>query len=122
MKVETYTTEWTPQAEMAYDGLGNRLEMTGFADATRYVYDGGNVLAATAGELETVTLYGLGVIGEWTTGWSYALLDGSRTARQQVDASGAVTLTLTYMPHLLGMQARCFMRHHLLAQMIFGAC
>jgi uncharacterized repeat protein (TIGR01451 family) len=109
VKVETYTDDWQPQAEMAYDGLGNRLEMTGYADpnnpgaggqsvTTQYALDNGRVLTATAGELTTTYLYGLGPIGELTTEWAYSLPDGANTPRQLVNAAGEVTLTSSYTP------------------------
>jgi YD repeat-containing protein len=31
LKVETYTNSWQTQAEMTYDGLGNRIEMTAYS-------------------------------------------------------------------------------------------
>ena len=113
VKVETYSDEWQPQAEMAYDGLGraalpersegsNRLAMTGYADGqsvtTIYALDGRQTLLASAGELTTTYLYGLGVIGEQTDTWAYPLLDGANTARQMVNAEGKVTLTTSYTP------------------------
>ena len=89
-KVELYDgSTWQPQAEMAYDGLGNRLEMSAYAEGqsvtTRYVLDGSQVLAATAGESSTFYLCGYGPLAELTGAWAYPLADGSRTARQLVD-------------------------------------
>ena len=51
LRVESHNgTAWQNQAEMLYDGLGNRLEMTATADGqsvtTRYEMDNGRVLAA----------------------------------------------------------------------------
>ena len=93
---------WQPQAEMAYDGLGNRLEMTAYAEGqsvnTRYVLDNGQVLAAIAGANSTFYLYGNGPLAELTGAWAYPLTDGSRTARQLVDASGDVLLASSYTP------------------------
>ena len=55
---------------MSYDGLGNRLEMTAYAEGqsvtTRYVLDNGQVLAAIAGEISTFYLYGHGPLAELT--------------------------------------------------------
>ncbi len=102
-KVELYDgSTWQPQAEMAYDGLGNRLEMTAHAEGqsvtTRYVLDGSQVLAAIAGANSTFYLYGHGPLAELTDAWAYPLVDGSRTARQLVDASGEVVLASSYTP------------------------
>lgn len=65
---------------------------------TTYVIDGGQTLLASAEELTTAYLYGLGVIGEQTDVWAYTLLDGSNTPRQIVNDTGAVTLTASYTP------------------------
>ena len=87
---------------MAYDGLGNRLEMTAYAEGqsvtTRYVLDNGQVLAAIAGGSSTFYLYGNGPLAERTDAWAYPLADGSRTARQLVDASGNVVQNSSYTP------------------------
>ena len=87
---------------MAYYGLGNRLEMTGYVGGqsvtTQYALDNGKVLPAAAGELTTTYLYGLGPIGELTDVWNYSLPDGSNTPRQLVNAAGEVTLTSSYTP------------------------
>jgi len=93
---------WQAQAEMMYDGLGARLEMTGHAGGlsvtTRYVVDGSQVLQANAGGKVTAYLYGRGVIAEVTDGWAYALVDGTNTPRQTVDGDGKVRLTASYTP------------------------
>ena len=95
---------------MSYDGLGNRLAMTGYASGqsvtTQYELDNGRVLTAKAGDLATTYLYGLGPIGELTDTWSYSLPDGANTQRQLTDASGAVTLTSSYNPSPKGCCAR----------------
>ena len=103
---------------MRYDGLGNRLAMTGYAGGqsvtTQYELDNGRVLTAKAGDpstgsgqaLTTDYLYGLGPIGELTDSWSYSLPDGTNTQRQLTDASGAVTLTSSYNPSPKGCYAR----------------
>jgi len=99
VKVETYNgTDWQPQAEMAYDGLGNRLEMTAAGVTTQYELDNGRVLAANAGDLTTYYLYGLVPIGEMTNAWTYSLPDGANTQRQLVNAAGEVTLASSYTP------------------------
>jgi len=102
VKVDTYTTTWQSQAEMTYDGLGNRLGMTGYVDgqsaSTEYVLDGGKVLLATANTQTTAYLYGLGVIGSQTDTWSYLLPDGLTSSRQLADANGAITQATAYTP------------------------
>ncbi len=102
-KVELYDgSTWQPQAEMAYNGLGDRLEMTAYAEGqsvtTRYVLDGGQVLAAIAGGSNTFYLYGNGPLAERADAWAYPLTDGSRTARQLVDSTGNVVLASSYTP------------------------
>jgi RHS repeat-associated protein len=103
VKVESHDDSgWNTQAEMAYDGLGERLSMTSYSDGqsvtTQYELDGGLVLSATAGDLTTTYLYGLGPIGELTDSWAYTLPDGSNAPRQLVDASGKITLASSYTP------------------------
>ena len=87
---------------MAYDGLGNRLEMTAYAEGqsvtTRYVLDNGQVMAAIAGESSTFYLYSNGPLAERADAWAYPLTDGSRTARQLVDSTGNVVLASSYTP------------------------
>jgi len=95
-------SSWTPQAQMAYDGLGQRLSMTGFADGqsltAQYVLDGSRVLSADADGNLTTYLYGLGPIGQLTDVWAYGLPDGSGTQRQLVDPAGEITLAASYTP------------------------
>ena len=43
-------------------------------------------------------LYGLGVIGEKTSAWSYSLPDGTNTPRQLTDPSGVISLSGRYTP------------------------
>jgi len=87
---------------MAYDGLGDRLSMTGFADGqsltTQYVLDGLRVLSADADGNLTTYLYGLGPIGQLTDIWAYGLPDGTGTQRQLVDPDGEITLAASYTP------------------------
>jgi YD repeat-containing protein len=71
VKVEGHDgTAWQTQAEMRYDGLGNRLEMTSYADGVgetiRYQLDNGQPLAAVGTESTSYYLYGRGVIGTKT--------------------------------------------------------
>ena len=94
-----------------FDRLSDRrLEMTGHAGdqsvTAQYELDNGRVLAATAGDLTTTYLSGLGPIAELTdalrqaqgTTWSYSLPDGSNTPRQLVNASAEVMLAASYTP------------------------
>jgi len=87
---------------MAYDGLGQRLSMIGFAGGqsltTQYVMDGSRVLSADASGNVTTYLYGLGPIGQLTDVWAYGLPDGSGTQRQLVDPAGEITLAASYTP------------------------
>jgi hypothetical protein len=100
--VQTFEGGWQDQARMAYDGLGRRLEMTGYADGqsvtTQYTYDSSLPLVASAAELETTYLYGLGPIAELTDGWTYSLPDGTNTPRQLTNGDSEVTFTVSYTP------------------------
>ncbi len=99
-------TEYQPQAEMMYDGLGNRRSMTGWKDGlsatTEYALDlasGGGVLTASAEGQVTAFLYAGGdPLGELTASWAFYLRDGQNTPRQLVDIDGQVTLARTYTP------------------------
>ena len=74
---------------MVYDGLGNtlkgarRLSMTAWAEGlsvtTNYELDNGRILTASAGDLTTAYVYGLGAIAELTDAWAYPLFDGTNT-------------------------------------------
>jgi len=87
---------------MVYDGLGDRLSMTawvgGESATTQYELEGGRVLTATAGELSTSYLYGMGPVAELTDSWAYSLPDGTNTQRQLTDSAGEVTLISSYTP------------------------
>jgi len=95
-------SNWQPQAEMSYDGLGERLSMTAHASGqsitTQYELDNGQVLSATANDLTTTYLYGLGPIAELTDTWAYGLPDGANTQRQLVNADGEISLASSYTP------------------------
>jgi len=95
-------TDWQAQAGMVYDGLGNRLSMTAWAEevsaTTNYELENGRVLTATAGDLTTTYLYGMGPIAELTDSWAYSLPDGTNTQRQLTDNVGDVTLMSSYTP------------------------
>jgi hypothetical protein len=83
---------------MSYNGLGQRLSMTAAGVTSQYVMDGDRPLTAESNGNTTFYLYGLGAIGEKTSGWSYSLPDGTNTPRQLSDSSGAITLTSRYTP------------------------
>ena len=90
--------DYQPQAEMVYNGLGQRTSMTAYTGGqsvtTNYVVDilrNAYPLVATADGQSTYYLYGLGAIAEYSTGWSYYLADGTNTVRQVTDANAVVT-------------------------------
>ncbi|MBI2330606.1 MAG: hypothetical protein HYU84_00220, partial [Chloroflexi bacterium] len=89
---------WGVQAEMDYNGLGQRLGMDAAGVIAYYVMDGNRPLTATTGTDTTSYLYGLGAIGEETNAWSYGLTDGTNTQRQLTDATGEVTYSARYTP------------------------
>ena len=102
-KVETHTgSTWEGQAEMKYDGLGNRLEMNTFSGSetltTYYQVDEGQTVAVIGPENTTYYLLGLDVLATYRDGWSYILPDGTGTSRQLVNAAGEVNLSISYTP------------------------
>ena len=99
MQVEAHNgTSWDTQAEMAYNGLGQRLSMDAAGVIAQYVIDGDRPLTAESGGNSTFFLYGLGPIGEKTSTWNFALPDGLNTPRQLTDTLGEVTLSVRYAP------------------------
>ncbi|HMM97477.1 MAG TPA: DUF6531 domain-containing protein [Anaerolineales bacterium] len=98
IRVEAFEEDWQTQAEMAYNALGQRLQMESHGTTARYVMDGHKPLAATSGGGTTFYLYGLAPIGELTTTWSYSLPDGIGMSRQISDAGGAITYAANYTP------------------------
>jgi len=93
------------QAEMFYNGLGQRLRMTGYAlgtsVTTTYVLDlmdNARPLSATSDGNTTYYVYGLGPVAEFTTEWSYSLPDGTNTPRQLTNGNGEITLAGRYTP------------------------
>jgi RHS repeat-associated protein len=98
-------SDYQLQAEMQYDGLGQRLSMTGYAFGTsittQYVLDplhqSRPLLADSNGNV-TAYVYGIEPIADHTTAWAYSLTDGTGTARQLVNENGEITLTGTYTP------------------------
>jgi RHS repeat-associated protein len=96
---------YQPQAEMLYNGLGQRLRMTGYAlgtsVTTTYVLDlmdNARPLSATSNGNTTYYVYGLGPVAEFTTEWSYSLPDGTNTPRQLTNEVGEITLAGSYTP------------------------
>ncbi len=106
LQVETHDgTAYQPQAEMVYNGLGQRLSMTAHQGelslTTQYLLDlpaHARPLSATANNQTTFYLYGNGSLAEQTAQWTYSLVDGTRTARQLTNPAGAVTLARRYTP------------------------
>ncbi len=87
------------QAQMQYNGLGQRLALTahqgGQSLTTSYLLDGDTLLAATASGQTTYYLSG---IGEYQAAWSYYLADGMNSVRQITNAQGVVMLTRSFTP------------------------
>jgi YD repeat-containing protein len=106
VRVETHDgTAYRPQAEMVYNGLGQRVSLiawtAGLSLTTRYVLDPldeARPLAASAAGQTTFYVYGRGPLAELTDEWTYYLDDGNRTVRQLSDADGAITLARSYTP------------------------
>ncbi len=114
MRVETHDgAAYRPQAEMVYNGLGQRVSLTawtaGLSLTTRYVLDPldeARPLAASAAGQTTFYVHpstllrasGRGPLAELTDEWTYYLADGNRTVRQLSDADGAITLARSYTP------------------------
>ncbi|MBN2116321.1 MAG: hypothetical protein JW730_07115 [Anaerolineales bacterium] len=98
MQVEMHNgSGWNAQAEMDYNGLGQRLSMDAAGVIAHYVVDGNQPLTATS-ENTTFYLYGLGPIAEKTSDWAYSLPDGLNTPRQLTNPAGEVTLAGRYTP------------------------
>ncbi|MCI0555384.1 MAG: hypothetical protein L0287_30945 [Anaerolineae bacterium] len=99
VKTESHNgTGWNTQAEMDYNGLGQRLSMDAAGVIAHYVLDGDQPLSADSAGNTTFYLYGLGAIGEKTNAWSYSLPDGTNTARQLTNLTGGITLSARYTP------------------------
>ena len=109
MQVETHDGgSFQLQAEMVYDGNGNRLQAiahaNGSAITATYTLDSrsGLPLLVDNGTNVTMILYGQTAIGEYavqTAEWHYYLGDAQLSVRQLVDESGVVTLAQTYGPY-----------------------
>ena len=99
VKVEEHDgSNWGIQAEMSYNGLGERLSMTASGISSQYALDGPRVLTAESDGNATTYLYGLGPVAEKTTEWNYLLTDASNTPRQLTDPQGYITLSTRYDP------------------------
>jgi YD repeat-containing protein len=99
VQVEAHNgSNWDVQAEMAYNGLGQRLSMDAAGVIAHYVMDGDRPLTAESTGNTTYFLYGRGPIGEKTSTWNFALPDGLNTLRQLTDIQGDVTLSTRYTP------------------------
>jgi len=99
-KVETHDgSAYQPQAEMIYDGQGQRLAMTGHQGSlsltSHYLLDGQTTIAATA---DGQTTYYLSGMGEYQADWRYYLADGMGNVRQVIDAQGQVAGTRSFTP------------------------
>ena len=70
----------------------------GVSATTQYELESGRVLTATAGELSTSYLYGMGPVAELTDSWAYSLPDGTNTQRQLTDSAGEVSQISSYTP------------------------
>ena len=98
-------SSYLPQAEMKYDGAGNRLQSVSFilgtAMTTTFTLDGlnNNLPLALDNGVETRNiLYGLFGLGEFSSEWTYFLGDGQFSVRQLLDSNGNIALTRTYGP------------------------
>ncbi|MDL1911587.1 hypothetical protein FBQ81_13010 [Chloroflexi bacterium CFX6] len=99
VQVEAHNgSAWDVQAEMDYNGLGQRLSMDAAGVIAHYVMDGNRPLVSDSAGNTTFFLYGRGIIGEKTTDWNFSLPDGTNTPRQLTDDSGGITLTTRYTP------------------------
>jgi RHS repeat-associated protein len=82
-----------------YDGLGNRYQQTLDAATTTYSLDIAAGLTQVLADGSSASLYGLGRIGEDSSGgWGYHLSDALGSSRQLANSSGQVTFTQSYEP------------------------
>ncbi len=105
------------QAEIVYNGLGQRIQavgvVQGVAMTNTYTLDGtfGRPLAVSNSTGTTLILYGQYALGEYVLNapaggqWQYYLGDGELSVRQLTHSAGKVTLTRTYAPYGLLLQA-----------------
>lgn len=103
IQVEAYSAlGYAPQAEMAYNGNGQRLQMTahsaGQSLTTQYTLEGSRPLVAASAGNDTTFFYGLSALAITTDTRAWLLADASSTPRQMSDSQGAVTLAGSYNP------------------------
>ena len=108
-QVATYDgSSFQLQAEMVYDGRGNRLQAIAHAAGSTitatYTLDprSGLPLQVDNGTNVTMILYGQTAVGEYavqTAEWHYYLGDAQLSVRQLVDENGVVIQTQTYGPY-----------------------
>ncbi|MCP4420470.1 MAG: hypothetical protein GY805_28015, partial [Chloroflexi bacterium] len=106
VQVESHDgTGFQLQAEMVYDGRGNRLQAIAHAAGSTitatYTLDprSGLPLIVDNGTSRTTILYGQAAIGEYSVEWLYYLGDAQLSVRQLVDATGSVSKAQTYAPY-----------------------
>jgi YD repeat-containing protein len=92
--------------QFAYNGDGNRLSQSVNSVLTKYMLDTqaglALVLGETTGANTTRYLHGvMGIFGHQDTAnnWHYALQDGLRSVRSEVDALGVVEFSRTLDPY-----------------------
>ncbi|MDH5508466.1 MAG: hypothetical protein OEZ02_14685, partial [Anaerolineae bacterium] len=105
-QVENYNgSAYELRAEMSYNGLGDRISMTGWEsglslttnytlDLTRYAQP----LSATAAGNSTFYLYGRDAAAEKTDAWAYYLKDGTTTTRQMTGPAAEVLVVRGFTP------------------------
>ncbi|MFQ6102575.1 MAG: RHS repeat-associated core domain-containing protein [Anaerolineae bacterium] len=111
VRVELYTSgDYTTLAEATYDGDGERVWLTTWAEGVpltvTYGVFQGQLLVTDDGTQATLHLHpsaplragGRSLIAEYGDGWAYHLRDGTGSLRQVADESGAVTLARAYEP------------------------
>lgn len=105
-KIETHNgSTYVTLAQMAYDGIGSRVVLTGWVSSVAYTTTYASriagkvqILQAASGANTTSYLYGLNQIGEFGLQSVYYLTDGAGSIRHLVDLNGAVKLARMYEP------------------------
>ena len=105
-KIETHNgSAYSTLAQMAYDGIGSRVVLTGWVSGVAYTTTYASriagkvqILQATSGANATSYLHGLNQIGEFGAQSVYYLTDGVGSIRHLVDPNGAVKLARMYEP------------------------
>ena len=103
VRVELYTAgAYIPLAEAAYNGDGERVRLTTWAEGVPFTVTSGvfqgQLLVSAGSPTVTFFLQGRGLIGEHRGGWTYPLRDGEGSVRQEVDEEGNVVLARSYRP------------------------